>query len=163
MRFALLWLAFIFVLGCQTPAHLDWAKVHAGLDKDQVLELMGNPVRTERIKGKDRWTFVFYENQIRREKEVHFLEGIAVYTGDHIEPAVAQQASQIDARRLEKAKEEELEDQKAAEQERVRKQSLGGLDSLRPEDSPTHTQSPKSKSPPPKPTPVRYAPEFEPL
>lgn len=56
------------------------------MDKDTVIDLMGNPQRLERFHSKDRWTYVFYDERVRYEKEIHFLDGISVYVGDIWQP-----------------------------------------------------------------------------
>lgn len=81
---------------CQTNMYKEYQKIHPGMEKDDVLEVMGNPQRTQRFHGKDRWTYVFYDNKLRHEKEVQFFEGNAVYVGDPWQPEVS--AAQADAK-----------------------------------------------------------------
>lgn len=91
-----------FVLaGCQTNMVNAFNKVKTGMDKDDVLETMGSPRTSQRFHGKDRWRYVFYEDNIRYEKEVHFLEGLAVYVGDTWEPPVEQSAVVADQKNQE--------------------------------------------------------------
>ena len=71
-------------------------KVKTGMDKDDVLETMGSPRSSQRFHGKDRWRYVFYEDNIRYEKEVHFLEGLATYVGDTWEPPTETSAVVVD-------------------------------------------------------------------
>lgn len=77
------------VTGCATTPSRDWTRVEAGMEKSEVLEIMGSPQRRIRRKGQDRWTYIFYDNQIRQEKVVHFEEGRTVYAGDPQVPAVS--------------------------------------------------------------------------
>lgn len=79
----LLWTAALgFALsGCQTSMVRQFEKVHPGMDKHQVLEAMGSPRASTRLHGKDRWIYVFYEDDIRFEKEIHFSSGVATYVG----------------------------------------------------------------------------------
>ena len=151
-------LMIALIVGCQTAAHIDWTRVHAGMDKEQILEVMGNPVRTERMNNKDRWTFVFYENQVRQIKEVIFLDGISIYTGDHQEPPVQQSAATVDAQRLKQAIENEEADKRDKENEKLRKRHLPSTDE-QPNHSGRDSNGNKSTT---QPNP-RYAPEFEPL
>jgi outer membrane protein assembly factor BamE len=74
----------------------EYQSLHAGMEKDDVLEKMGNPQHTERFHGKDRWTYIFYTDRIRYEKEVQFIEGSAVYVGDTWQPEVS--AVQVDTK-----------------------------------------------------------------
>jgi outer membrane protein assembly factor BamE len=81
---------------CQTNMLKEYQTLHVGMEKDDVLSTMGNPQRTQRFHGKDRWTYVFYTDRIRYEKEVQFFEGNAVYVGDISQPEVS--AAQTDAK-----------------------------------------------------------------
>jgi len=86
----------LFLTACQTNMLREYNKLHLGMEKDDVLNVMGSPQRTQRFHGKDRWTYVFYNDHIRYEKEVQFFEGNAVYLGDKWEPEVT--AAQVDAK-----------------------------------------------------------------
>lgn len=59
------------------------------MEKGDVLDIMGDPQRKARVKGADRWTYVFYDEKTRTEKEVHFVDGKAVYVGDYVPPKVS--------------------------------------------------------------------------
>lgn len=87
---------------CQTSALKDFEKIKPGMEKQDVLEVMGNPSRTQRFHGKDRWTYIFYDSRIRFEKEVQFFEGNAVYVGNTWEPPVEQSAAMVDKRNEER-------------------------------------------------------------
>lgn len=101
-------LSACLLLACQSSPLKDYQSLHPGMEKDDVLGIMGSPQRTERFHGKDRWTYVFYDNKFRYEKEVQFFEGNAVYLGDPWQPEVS--AAQVDAKNeaMNKAVEEEL-------------------------------------------------------
>jgi outer membrane protein assembly factor BamE len=60
-----------------------------GMEKHDVLEVMGGPDRRQRIHGSDRWTYLIYDQNIRNEKVVEFNEGIATHVGDRVPPAVS--------------------------------------------------------------------------
>lgn len=92
------------LVGCQTSMVKQFNQVKSGMDKDDVLEIMGSPNRTERFHGKDRWTYVFYDNQIKHQKEVQFFEGSAVYIGDTWQPPEEKSAFAIDKRNEESEK-----------------------------------------------------------
>jgi outer membrane protein assembly factor BamE len=94
-------LAFMMVMGsllmgCQTNMLKEYQKISPGMEKDDVLEVMGSPQRTQRFHGKDRWTYIFYDSRIRYEKEIQFFEGNAVYVGDIWQPEIS--AAQVDAK-----------------------------------------------------------------
>jgi len=84
------------LLGCQTNMLKEYQRLTPGMEKAEVLEVMGSPQRTQRFHGKDRWTYVFYENKTRYEKEVQFFQGNAVYIGDVWQPDMS--ASEVDAK-----------------------------------------------------------------
>lgn len=78
-----------FSLGCQTLPQTDFAKVQPGMDKHSVLEIMGSPNSTLRRSGQDRWYYNYYEQNSPVTKEVRFQEGLAVYSGDLMKPALS--------------------------------------------------------------------------
>lgn len=110
-------LASLLLSACQSSPVKQFDKIQAGMEKNEVLDLMGPPRTTTRLHGKDRWIYVFYEDKIRYEKEVHFQSGNAVYVGDAWKPAPEKSAEAKDLR----TKEEDLayqEEQKKNEEER---------------------------------------------
>ncbi|MGZ3742320.1 MAG: outer membrane protein assembly factor BamE [Pseudobdellovibrionaceae bacterium] len=86
----------LMLSACQTHMYEEYSKLHPGMEKEDVLQVMGSPQRTQRFHGKDRWTYIFYDNQLRHEKEVQFFEGNAVYIGDPWQPEIS--AAQIDSK-----------------------------------------------------------------
>ncbi len=61
------------------------------MPKWEVLEAAGNPTRTQRWQGRDRWIYVMWDapGEKRRIREVHFEDGLAVYVGPMVkEPKV---------------------------------------------------------------------------
>lgn len=93
--------AMLFLTACQTSMVKQFSKVQPGMEKDDVLEIMGSPSQSRRFHGKDRWSYVFYEDRIRFEKEVHFFEGKAIYIGDLWQPPEEQSAVAVDKRNAE--------------------------------------------------------------
>lgn len=74
----------------------QFSKVQVGLEKDQVLAVMGSPQRTLRRAGQDRWSYLFYdEDNNRVQKEVRFENGVVIHVGEPIFPEVS--AEQQDA------------------------------------------------------------------
>lgn len=89
--------AMLFLVsGCQSSMLRSFDQVQAGMDKHQVLEAMGSPTTTTRMHGKDRWIYRFYDDKIRFEKEVHFLNGIVVHKGEAWEPTAEKSAETKD-------------------------------------------------------------------
>lgn len=89
-------LSFIINLGCQTNMKHAFDGLKLGMDKDQVLEHIGGPRAVTRFHGKDRWFVVFYHDNFRHEKEIHFTNGLATYIGDNYEPPVEKSAKAVD-------------------------------------------------------------------
>lgn len=83
---SLLFLALSFALmGCQTNMFKQYEKIQVGQEKADVLEIMGSPLRSERYKGQDFWTYVFYtSDDTRYEKEVYFTNNKVTYVGEPI-------------------------------------------------------------------------------
>jgi outer membrane protein assembly factor BamE (lipoprotein component of BamABCDE complex) len=78
--------ASVFVCGCQTARPKEFNSVHVGMSKDEVLDAAGNPTVTRRWKGKDRWIYTYPSVDT---KEVHFVDGKAVYVGVAYQPPVS--------------------------------------------------------------------------
>lgn len=88
-KLVLLCLSVMFLSGCTISQKKQFEKVQVGMDKDQVLTLLDSPQRTQRWHGMDRWTYIFYEQDFRFEKEIHFDEGNAKYVGDVYKPEIS--------------------------------------------------------------------------
>lgn len=78
-----------FSLGCQTNEIKAFSKVRPGMEKGAVIDIMGSPQRSERWHGKDKWTYIFYNQNSRYEKEVQFLGGKSLYVGDVSKPEIS--------------------------------------------------------------------------
>lgn len=89
LRCLLFFSAIVILSGCTVSPKRQFEKVKVGMDKNDVLALMDSPQRTQRWKGLDRWTYVYYENDLREEKEVHFSDGKASYVGEVFKPQVS--------------------------------------------------------------------------
>jgi outer membrane protein assembly factor BamE (lipoprotein component of BamABCDE complex) len=64
-------------------------EVEPGMEKHDVLEIMGNPKYTRRYQGVDRWGYIFYEEGRRFERQVHFREGVVTYRGNRPQPKIS--------------------------------------------------------------------------
>jgi outer membrane protein assembly factor BamE len=91
MKFVALLPLFLLSVGCATTPHEQWKKVKVGMYKDEVLEIMDSPQRTQRWHGLDRWTYVYFDksSEEKQLKEVHFQEGKANYVGEIYKPLVS--------------------------------------------------------------------------
>ncbi len=94
--FILASLSIVFLSSCQTNMLKQFAKVQNGMDKNDVVELMGSPNTSTRFHGKDRWIYVFYEDKVRYNKEIHFSEGHAVYIGEPWQAQPEKKADVVD-------------------------------------------------------------------
>lgn len=86
IRLALALVIGFFLAACATSMSRSFDKLKMGMEKDQVLEEMGTPSKARRVNGIDRWTYVFYERQVRIEKEIQFEDGKVIYLGDPQRP-----------------------------------------------------------------------------
>lgn len=135
--------AALLLTACQTNMVKQFEQVKPGMEKDDVLDLLGSPRQTQRFHGKDRWYYVFYEDRIRFEKEVHFFEGNAIYVGNKWEPPVEQSAAAIDTRN---AAANQATDEAIKKEEAENRASYSGYEAeVRGEDK------------------VRYIPQYEPI
>ncbi len=103
--------------GCQTPRHKEFALIQEGMLKDDVVEAAGNPTRTRRWRGKDRWIYVYHPGGDAQDvKEVHFTDGKVTYAGAPLEPEIP--ADEQDRRNEESnlAEEQRLAAERAAAQ-----------------------------------------------
>jgi len=140
-RYLLLFILSLSMLGCATNMKEQFQRVKVGMEKDDVLSLMDSPQRTQRWHGMDRWTYIFYDDNQRLEKEVHFADGVANYVGDQYKPEVSaeQRDAQIDAAN------KELDTQLAAQKTEARKAFTDYEQHMRGNDG------------------VRYVPQFTPV
>jgi outer membrane protein assembly factor BamE (lipoprotein component of BamABCDE complex) len=80
---------FFAVLACQTSRAKEVQGIHVGMAKDQVLEAAGNPTRTDRKSGQDRWMYVIPEETQDAVTEVRFTEGRVTYVGAPLLPKIS--------------------------------------------------------------------------
>ena len=87
--------------GCQTNMIKAFDEIKPGMDKAQVLEIIGGPRAVTRFHGKDRWFISFYNKGTLYEREIHFTEGLATYVGAPYEPPPEQSAAYVDKKNQE--------------------------------------------------------------
>lgn len=132
-NFALLCFFVVFTAACQSMPSKQFTKLKTGMDKDDVLQIMGSPDRTQRWQGMDRWTYKVWESDTSELKEVHFSEGIAVYVGEFVKPEIsADEQDKINEESNQKL-EEQLAARKIENQKQYQKyeQEVRGSESVR--------------------------------
>lgn len=138
---ALLFISFFVSVGCQTNELRQYEKLKLGMDKDEVLNVMGSPVRSERKHGLDQWTFRFYHQDQLYLKQVNFTDGKASYIGEPLKSEVA--AEEVD--RANEANNRALEEESMKKKQDHRTQSSKYL----------NNEDEKTK--------IRYVPQFRPV
>jgi outer membrane protein assembly factor BamE (lipoprotein component of BamABCDE complex) len=83
MKFIILSLIGLFLLiSCQTPSEVFYfKKLRLGMEKGEIVELLGVPVRKERKSQRDWWYYTFYEEGLRFDRMVVFENGKVIYAG----------------------------------------------------------------------------------
>ena len=69
------------VFGCSTAMHKAVNDVKPGMDKSDVLELLGNPKYTKRSNSTDIWKYKFYKNDTLMSKKIYFHSGSVIKVG----------------------------------------------------------------------------------
>src|SRR4051812_19130610 len=62
-------------IGCRTPMSLNLKKIELGMEKDQIIELLGPPQVSQRLHGQDVWTYIFYDKENKQGRELVFENG----------------------------------------------------------------------------------------
>lgn len=75
-------LCALLVTACASNLSKDLQKIQIGDDKDRVLELLGNPKRTNRIKDVDRWTYVYHQDGVEKSEHIEFKNGKVIKIAD---------------------------------------------------------------------------------
>lgn len=131
----------LLLVGCATNMQKQFERVQVGMEKTEVLSLMESPQRTQRWHGLDRWTYIFYNDGNRFEKEVHFSDGKATYVGEVFQPPVT--ASEQDL------KNEEANQQVEALAQTKREEARKAFPDYEQQSKGTDT--------------IRYVPQFKPV
>jgi outer membrane protein assembly factor BamE (lipoprotein component of BamABCDE complex) len=78
-----LFLVTQFLFGCaSTPQNQALRQVRVGMTKSDVLGLSGNPTRTDRKHGQDRWTYQIAGEESDSITYIFFSDGRVTYIGD---------------------------------------------------------------------------------
>lgn len=158
-KLILIILSYFTLLACQTSPLKQFQSIQPGMDKDNVLETMGSPYSNVRSKGLDKWTYVFYDNQLRYEKEIHFKSGHVTYVGDPKQPEVT--ADAVEIKKSEEDKKDELESAKRKEENKrayaeYEEQNSGSSNQYSESAPSSSANNNKNKK-------VKYAPKYEPI
>jgi outer membrane protein assembly factor BamE (lipoprotein component of BamABCDE complex) len=76
----------MFLSSCASSYKESFDSIEVGMEKFEVIEKMDSPYHVYRQKGIDKWKYVYYEDDKRHEKFVHFDNGRVIYKGDYIPP-----------------------------------------------------------------------------
>lgn len=91
--------SMLFLLNSCTTAQHSFDNVNVGMDKSEVIELMGGgPQLTKRRNSEDVWQYHFYDGDQKSIKELHFKNNKVSYKGDPVGPRPGESAKAIDAR-----------------------------------------------------------------
>lgn len=116
MKLLLFFSLCIFLSACQTNMARQFEKIKPGADKDAVLDLLGSPRNITRIAGEDRWYYMYYQDEVRQQKEVHFNNGLVIYSGERQKPVPEVDPVAIDTKNsdMNKKYDDEIEARKEA-------------------------------------------------
>lgn len=67
--------------GCAHSPKDNFARLQMGMGKADVIEIMGNPTRTSRKHGSDRWTYEYEVDGKMVSNDVFFQAGKVTYIG----------------------------------------------------------------------------------
>ncbi len=70
------WIFTLSLASCASNPTNDLERLHAGMDKDKVLEVAGNPKFTFRETTKDHWVYIYFKDNQEWQREVIFDDGI---------------------------------------------------------------------------------------
>ncbi len=106
-------LIFALLTSCASVGLKDFNEIKVGMFKTDVLDEIGSPLRSERIKNVDFWTYRYYTDQSEVLKEIQLENNFVIYTGDPTPRAKK--------KRVEKSKQKKLEDALKREKRKQKK------------------------------------------
>lgn len=86
------------LVSCTTPQHSFDSDLQIGMDKADVIELMGGPQFTKRRNSEDVWQYHFFNGEQKTIKELHFKNNKVSYKGEPTGPRPGESAKAIDTR-----------------------------------------------------------------
>lgn len=116
MRYLLLFSICFLLASCQTNMARQFDKISPGMDKDAVLDKLGSPRHITRMNGEDRWYYLYYQEDVRQQKEIHFKDGLVSYSGEKKKPVAEIDPVVVDTKNSEinRQLDEETEKRKTA-------------------------------------------------
>lgn len=75
----------LIIAGCVSAPVRHFDDIKVNMTKDEVLEIVGNPTRTELYGGKEKWAYRFYTDEEKDQwdlRQVTFVEGKVVSVGE---------------------------------------------------------------------------------
>jgi len=111
MKKIVFFIVFIFLTACQTFSEFhDFKKLQKGMEKGEVIENIGAPIRKDRKFQRDWWYYQFYEQGNKFERMVVFENGKLIYAGRVTtkKGATAEEFDQLNERTNELAPQEQL-------------------------------------------------------
>jgi outer membrane protein assembly factor BamE (lipoprotein component of BamABCDE complex) len=90
-------IVFVCLIGCETlTPRQEFRQLRLGMEKGEVTDIVGSPIREERRADKDWWYYQFKEGGRKFERMVVFAEGRVVYAGRVTLPKYIKEAEKID-------------------------------------------------------------------
>lgn len=127
------------LIGCATSALQDFSRVKKGMDKTDVLDLAGSPLRKAGMADSEIWKYRIYDNGREVQKEIYFRDGHVTYVGDPLpreELIVKESTSQgTDERSLDSSTEKSGEQKSNSGLSKTALESLPGQPSEKPAGS----------------------------
>ncbi len=86
------------LIGCASPHHVNISRLKLGMEKDQVLELVGNPNHTNYSKGLRTWVYVYYQNNNKLGKKLIFKKEHLIKISEHsFKPSLKDQLNESES------------------------------------------------------------------
>lgn len=76
-------LSSILITSCVTPKYMAQNDLKIGMEKAEVLDIMGGPNRTSLRKGKEFWLYIYYKGKERLGTVVVFQKGYTIAIRNH--------------------------------------------------------------------------------
>lgn len=103
----------LFLVGCATQQHTKMQKLKVGMDKTDVLDLIGNPNSSKFKDGEHVWLYIYYKDETKLAKKLWFKKDQLVRLENYDFNAEAPNL---------KIDDQEIEDYKKAAEEKQRRQ-----------------------------------------
>jgi outer membrane protein assembly factor BamE (lipoprotein component of BamABCDE complex) len=87
MKFIIAAFAIFTLIGCSSTRVRTLSKIKTGMSKPSVLDIAGNPSRSSRVEGADRWSYDYWSGDERKTLNVHFVDGAVTQVGPPKESA----------------------------------------------------------------------------